>query len=94
MPVIDMTQPFTALLCLACIVCAIFLGHEIKRAVIPAVALVLSIGLLITHTLQLFVFEDAYQIYSTVLSISLIYDFAFVLVTYLAYLWVDDIRRV
>ena len=90
--VIDLTQPFITILCLAGIVCAIFLGHEIKRAVVPAIALILSIALLIMHTLQLFVFGESYEIYKSILSTSMIYDFGFVLLKYISYLWIDDIE--
>ena len=92
MPVIDLTQPFIVLLCLAAIICAIYLGHEIKRALVPAIALIVSISLLVIHTLQLFVFGEAYIGYERILTTSMIIDFGFVLVTYLAYLWIDDIE--
>ncbi len=92
MPVIDLTNPLTVFLCLAAIVAAIFLGHEIKRSVVPAIALVLCMGLLIMHTVQLFAFGDFYANYRVILSTSMLYDFGFVLVTYLAYLWIDDIE--
>lgn len=92
MPVIDLTQPFIILLCLASIICAIYLGHEIKKAIIPAIALIICIVLLVMHTLQLFVFGESYLEYKHILSMSMIYDFGFVLITYLSYLWIDDIE--
>lgn len=92
MPVIDLTQPLTVILCLAAIICAIFLGHETKRSIVPAIALLLSIALLVTYTVQLFAFGDYYVAYKGILSSSMLYDFGFVLVTYLGYLWIDDIE--
>ena len=92
MPVIDLTQPLIVILFLATIICAIYLGHEIKRAVVPAIALMVCIAILITHTLQLFVFTGNYVGYERVLSTSMLYDFGFVLLTYIAYLWIDDIE--
>lgn len=92
MPVIDLTQPLIVLLCLGAIICAIFLGHEIKRAVVPAIALMLCIGLLITHTLQLFAFKENYVGFEQILSKSMLFDFGFVLLTYISYLWIDDIE--
>lgn len=92
MPVVDLTQPLVSLLCVASIICAIFLGHEIKRAIVPAVALILCIALLLVHTFQLFVFGANYVEYQNILSVSMIYDFGFILITYLAYLWIDDIE--
>ena len=92
MPVIDLTQPFVILLCLASIICAIYLGHEIKKAIVPAVALILCIALLIIHTSQLFIFKGSYIGYEHVLSMSMICDFIFVLITYISYLWIDDVE--
>lgn len=92
MPVVNLTDPITTVLCLAAIICFIFIGHETKRAVAPAIALILCTGLLIMHTVQLFVFGESYDAFKTVLSSSLIYDFGFILITYLAYLWIDDIE--
>ena len=92
MPIIDLTQPLIIFFCLAAIICAIYLGHEIKRAFVPACALVTCIIFLIIHTLQLFVFREYYIGFEHILSISMIYDFGFVLLTYLAYLWTDSIE--
>ena len=44
------------------------------------------------HTVQLFAFGDFYANSRVILSTSMLYDFGFVLVTYLAYLWIDDIE--
>lgn len=92
MPIIDLTQPLFVLLCLGAIICTIYLGHEIKRAIVPAIALIVCIVLLITHTLQLFVFGENHIGFESILSMSMIYDFGFVLITYIGYLWVDDIE--
>ena len=77
---------------MAVIVCSIFLGHEIKRAVAPAVTLILAIILLVIHSMQLFIFGGNYVEFQGVLSTSMLYDFGFILVSYLGYLWIDDIE--
>ena len=92
MPVINLTDPLTMILCLAAIIFAIFLGYETKRAVAPAIALVVCIALLIVHALQLFAFGENYIEYREILSTSFIFDFALILVTYLSYLWIDDVE--
>jgi len=92
MPVIDLTDPLTILLFLAAIVCTIFIGHETKRAFVPAAALILCVVLLVIHAFQLFVFEENYILFKEALSASLIYDFGLILLTYLSYLWIDDIE--
>ncbi len=92
MPVIDLTDPLTILLCLAAIICSIFIGHETKRAFIPAVALIFCVALLIVHAFQLFVFGENYILFREALSASLIYDFGLILLRYLSYLWIDDVE--
>ena len=92
MPVINLTEPFTIILCLAAIICAIYLGHEIKRAIVPAIAFNNMHYFTFNTYFQLFVFTSSYLEYEKILSTSIIFDFGFVLLTYLAYLWVDDIE--
>ena len=92
MVVINLTQPLSIILCLAVIVILTFLGHELKNSIPPAIALVLSILLIVMHAMQLYVFTDTYIEYVSVLSTSLIYDFAMILVSYLSYLWIDDVE--
>ena len=92
MPIINLTDPLTILLCIGAIVLTIFLGHETKRAFIPVIALILCVTLLVVHALQLFAFADNYFAYREVLSASLIYDFGLILITYLSYLWIDDLE--
>ena len=92
MPVINLTDPLTILLCLAGIICALFLGYETKRSAVPAIALVLCVALLVVHAFQLFAFGESYVEFREALSASLIYDFGLILVTYLSYLWIDDVE--
>ncbi len=92
MPIVDLTNPLITFLCLAAIICAIFLGHELKRSIAPAIALAFCIALLVMHTLQLFVFGELYVDYQSVLSTSILFDLGFILITYLSYLWIDDIE--
>ena len=55
-------------------------------------ALILCVVLLVIHAFQLFVFEENYILFKEALSASLIYDFGLILLTYLSYLWIDDIE--
>lgn len=92
MIVIDLTQPLNTFLCIAVILGLVFLGHELKNSIPPAIALGLSVLLIVMHAIQLYVFTDTYIAYASVLSSSVIYDFAMILVSYLSYLWIDDIE--
>lgn len=92
MPVIDLTNLFITIPCLIIASIMIYFGYRMKRSVIPAIALIVFICFLIIHAMQLFIFKEEYLQYEHVLAVSMIYDFIFVLVTYLAYLWTDDIE--
>lgn len=92
MPIVNLTNPLITILCLSAIVCLIYLGYEVKRAVSPMIALILSVGLLIMHAIQLFAFDDNTLAQMIILSGSMIYDFGLVLVSFLGYLWIDNIE--
>ena len=92
MLIIDLTQPLNTFLCIAVMIGLVFLGHELKNSIPPAIALGLSVLLIVMHAIQLYVFTDTYVAYASVLSSSIIYDFAMILVSYLSYLWIDDIE--
>ncbi len=92
MLVIDLTQPLNTFLCIAVIIGLVFLGHELKNSIPPAIALGLSVLLIVMHAIQLYVFTDTFAAYASILSSSMIYDFAMILVSYLSYLWIDDIE--
>lgn len=90
MVIVNLTDPFTTILCVAAIICFIFVGHETKKSVAPAIALGLCIGLLIMHIAQLLSLGENDLAYKIILTGSVMYDFGFILVTYLGYLWIDD----
>ena len=92
MPVIDVSEPLITILCLAAIICTIFLGHEIKKSIVPGIALGFCTVLLVIHAIQLFVFDASYIAFQGVLWQSLLYDFGFIIITAMGYLWVDDIE--
>ena len=63
-----------------------------KRKKIYIKLLILCIAMLVVHASQLFIFGEQYAEYSNILSVSMIFDFGFILITYLSYLWIDNIK--
>ena len=53
MYILDTTQPLTVVLLLIATVLLIFLGKEIKKPLVPALALGFFLIILLTHTVQL-----------------------------------------
>lgn len=90
--VFDITNPLTLVLILAATVLLIFLAQEIKKSYITALPLFAFLVLLIVHVAQLTTLAEEYRYLTTVLSRCIVVDFVFILISFFAYLWVDDIE--
>lgn len=88
----DISNPLTLILMLAATVLLIFLSHEIKKSYIAAISLFAYLIILIIHVAQLVTLPAEARYLLTTLSKCLVIDFIFVLITFLSYLWVDDIE--
>ena len=88
----NIANPITLILMLAITLILIFLAKETKRAYLTAIALFFYLGLLIMHVLQVMTLPvDMLELKPT-LSSCLAVDFTMILLTFLSYLWVDDIQ--
>ena len=70
----------------------IFLAQELKKSYIAAIPLFVYLALLIMHVVQLVTLTDEYINMAQTLSYCLAVDFVFILITFFAYLWVDDLE--
>ena len=90
--IFDISNPLTLLLMLAATVLLIFLAQEIKRSIITAITLFAYLIFLVIHVAQMMTLPEEYRYLVSTLSRCLVIDFIFVLITFFAYLWVDDIE--
>ena len=90
--ILNLTNPLTLLLILIATVLLIFLGQEIKKSYITVLPLIAHLAFLLMHTVQLLTLGEGLENYATILTRCIAIDFIFVLVTFFAYLWVDDIE--
>jgi Na+/citrate or Na+/malate symporter len=90
--VVDLTNPLTLFLVLAVIILLVFLGQELKKSAVAVLPLIFSLGLLILHTVQRITLTEEYMDLASSILISIAIDFILVLVTFFAYLWVDDVE--
>lgn len=90
--IIDIAAPFTLFLLLAATVLLIFLAQELKKSYVAAIPLFAYLVLLIIHTAQMTTLTEEFRYLSTKLSMCITLDFVFILITFFAYLWVDDIE--
>ena len=92
MIILNITNPMTIFLLLLATILLIFLGHELKKSYIVAIPLSVFSLLLITHVLALLTLTPETINLSTTVIFCIVEDCAFILVSLLSYLWIDDIE--
>lgn len=90
--ILNITQPITLFLLLLATILLIFLGHELKKSYITAIPLFAFVVLLVMHVFQILTLSVEYSYSSSTLTWCIVADCAFILVSLLSYLWVDDIE--
>ena len=90
--ILDITNVVTLLLLLLFTILLIFLGRQLKKSYITAIPLFAFLLLLVMHVIQLMTLSAEYSYMSSTLTWCIILDFAFIFITFLSYLWIDDIE--
>jgi len=90
---IDISSPIIILQLVVITVLLIILGRINKRALFPAISLFMFLALLIVHISQ---YMSSNLIVTaemrSILTRSITIDFVFILVSFVSYLWIDDIE--
>lgn len=89
MLLLNTTQPLTVLLLLTATVLLVFLGKEVKKPIIPAIALFAFLIILIMHCVQLCM--PSYVEYYTTIRYCIAFELVMIFITFFSYLWVDDV---
>ncbi len=93
MPLINLTDPVTLILILIGTGLLVFLSQELKKSYIGMIPLAIHLILLIAHVIHLVTLpEQANPDIVKITCFCLVADFIFVLATFFAYLWVDDME--
>lgn len=92
MPFINFTNPVTLLLALILFILLLFLGKETHKSGILAVMLFVFLLLLICHSIELMVIPEITTETYHSLTISIAVDFVFIFLSFMSYLWIDDIQ--
>lgn len=88
----DISNPLTLVLMLAATVLLVFLAQEIKKSAVAGMVLIIYLGILVFHVAQLTTLPEEFRYLSETISRCIAVDFGFILVSFFAYLWVDDIE--
>ena len=88
--IINIANPLTLVLIVFAVILLIFLGHETKKSLIASIPLFVFLILLIIHVAQVVNLKPEFIENATTLFRCITLDFIFILITFFAYLWVDD----
>ncbi len=88
----DLTNLLTLILVLIATILLIFLSQEIKKSMVASIPLFAFLIDLIIHTIQLLTLKQEFSYLYSTLCYNMAIDFVFLLVTFLAYLWADEIE--
>ena len=90
--IIDLTNPVTLVLLTLATALLIFLGKEVKKPYVPALALIFYLVLVIIHSVQLATLPElnSEEIRATLFG-CLSTDLIMIFVTFFGYLWIDDV---
>ena len=92
MPFINFSNPTAILIGVILFLLVLYLGRETKKAWIIGIMLFVFLGLLIGHTVEFAtVARNSEEIYNAVLA-SATMDLVFIFLSFITYLWVDDIE--
>ena len=92
MPMINFTNPVTLLVVSLLFVLVLILAKETKKSVLTAIMLFVFVALLVVHTIM---YTTGTELEESVLSdliFTMVFDLIFVLLSFVSYLWVDDIE--
>lgn len=92
MPIINFTNPITVLLALVLFILVLILGKETHKSVFIAIMLFVFLGILVGHAIEIFTFNSTNSTQYNSITTSLTMDFVFVFISFLSYLWIDQIQ--
>lgn len=90
--VFDLTNLLTLFLAVIATILLIYLSQEIKRSMIAVIPLFAFVIDLIIHTVQVLTLKQEFSYLFSTLCYNMAIDFVFVLVTFLSYLWADEVE--
>ena len=92
MPMINFANPMILLIATLLFVLVLILAKETKKSVITAIMLFAFTGLLVMHTIMLFSIDNITEEIKSIYMYTIVFDLIFVLISFISYLWIDDIE--
>lgn len=92
MPIINFTNPVAILLGIILFVLVLFLGKNMKKSWIVGVMLFVFLLLLVAHTIEFATIAQSDETIYQAVATSATFDLIFVFLSFISYLWIDDIE--
>ena len=92
MYIFDVTDKVTFVLLLIATILLMYLSRETKNSKIALATLIFFVLDLIIHTVQILTLSESNSYLYSKLCFNMIIDYIFILITYLAYIWADEIE--
>ena len=92
MPMINFTNPVILLVVTLLFVLMLILSKETKKSIITAIILFVFVGLLVSHTIILTTGNNVTEETRGDLIFTMVFDLVFILISFISYLWIDDIE--
>lgn len=92
MPIVDLSNPLNILISLVLFVLVVILAREIKRSNVTCIMLLVFLTLIVGHCIEYVVVNDPTGEITTTIANCIAVDFVFILLSFLAYLWTDNIE--
>lgn len=89
MYIVNLSEPYTIIGALMITLLFIIFGKEFKKTYLPAIPLFVFLALLMIHTFQSTILTDS--MYKAMVTVSMSVDACMIFLSYISYLWVDDI---
>lgn len=90
MYIINLSDPYAIVIALMFTSALIILGKEFKKSILPAICLGIFLVFILMHTVQSFMVVEEY--FKSMLTRSITFDAIMIFLSYVSYLWVDDIE--
>lgn len=91
MPMINFSEPLPLLIALVLFVLVLWFARQSKKSVITGIMLFVFLTMLIGHSLEFVMGNLSNEAISEVTN-SIVFDLVFVFLSFISYLWIDDIE--
>lgn len=92
MPMINFTNPVILLVVTLVFVLLLILAKETKKSLISAITLFAFIFLLVAHAIMYLTGSELSAEVLSNISFTMVFDLIFILLSFISYLWIDDIE--